>query len=134
MYQQLKKGETVQLEDGRVVNGHDFIGSPQKGRILAILGDTRFCPQSITLARGANVLVHEATFAAEDGTLAYDYFHSTAAQAAMIAKEANVQKLILTHISSRYQAEHTSLLLNDARGIFEHTEIAEDFKCISVLK
>lgn len=134
LYQQLKKGETVQLEDGRVVNGQDFIGSPQKGRILAILGDTRFCPQSITLAKGANVLVHESTFAAEDGGLARDYFHSTAAQAAMIAKEANVKKLILTHISSRYQSEHTNILLNDARGIFKNTEIAEDFKCISVLK
>jgi ribonuclease Z len=134
LYQRLKKGETVQLEDGRVVHGRDFIGSPQKGRIVTILGDTRFCPQSVSLAEDACVLVHESTFAAEDAVLAYDYFHSTAAQAATIAKEARVQKLVLTHISSRYQSEHTHLLLNDAKRIFKNTVIAEDFKQMDVLK
>jgi ribonuclease Z len=134
VYQQLKEGKTVQLQDGRVVNGVDFLGPPRKGRILAILGDTRFCPQSILLAKDANVLVHESTFAANDESLAYDYFHSTAAQAARVAKEANAQKLILTHISSRYQSEHTRILIDDARRIFENTEMAEDFKTVMVGK
>ncbi|MFC3882820.1 ribonuclease Z [Bacillus songklensis] len=134
VYQQLKEGKTVQLQDGRVVNGSDFLGPSQKGRILAILGDTRFCPQSIMLAKNANVLVHESTFAAGDDSLAYDYFHSTAAQAAQVAKDANAKKLVLTHISSRYQPEHTQTLMDDARRIFENTEIAEDFKTFVVGK
>ena len=96
----------VELENGAILNGKDFIGPPQKGRIITILGDTRFCEASRELAQDADVLVHEATFAAEDEQQAYDYFHSTSKQAASIALQANAKRLILTHISSRYQGIH----------------------------
>ena len=77
IFKRLKDGEAVELEDGTILNGNEFIGPPQKGRIITILGDTRYCEASRELAQDADVLVHEATFAAEDEQQAYDYFHST---------------------------------------------------------
>ncbi|MCD7033259.1 ribonuclease Z [Metabacillus sp. GX 13764] len=131
-YKQLKLGQTVQLEDGRTVNGKDYISDPIKGRIVAITGDTRRCPQIETLAMNADVLVHEATFGLKDIALGYEYYHSAAAEAAETASKAEVKKLILTHLSSRYQAEDISLLLAEAKAIFSNTEIAEDFMTVDV--
>jgi len=127
IYQQIKLGKMVQLEDGTVIDGRHFVGPPQKGRIVAILGDTRYCEASVELAAEADVLVHEATFAREDSALAHDYFHSTTAQAAEVAKRARAKKLILTHISSRYQGELSEKLLHEARELFPNTELAFDF-------
>ncbi|MED4590420.1 ribonuclease Z, partial [Priestia flexa] len=81
------------LEDGREINGAEFIGESKPGKIVTILGDTRMCENSTMLAENANVLVHEATFAEGDEKLAYDYYHSTAKQAAQVARQANVQQL-----------------------------------------
>ncbi|MEN1934658.1 ribonuclease Z [Paenibacillus sp. 102] len=128
IFKRLKDGETVELEDGRVLHGNDFIGPPQKGRIITILGDTRYCEASSQLAQDADVLVHEATFAAEDEGQAHDYFHSTTEQAARIALQANVKRLILTHISSRYQGDTYKDLLKEAQALFANTEIAMDLK------
>ncbi|EEL49405.1 MULTISPECIES: ribonuclease Z [Bacillus cereus group] len=128
IFKRLKDGETVELEDGRVLCGNDFIGPPQKGRIITILGDTRYCEASNQLAQDADVLVHEATFAAEDERQAHDYFHSTTEQAARIAVQANVKRLILTHISSRYQGDMYKELLKEAQALFANTEIAMDLK------
>ncbi|MEH6892183.1 ribonuclease Z [Bacillus sp. JJ864] len=128
LFKRLKDGETVELEDGRVLCGKDFIGPPQKGRIITILGDTRYCEASIQLAQDADVLVHEATFGAEDSQQAHDYYHSTTEQAANIALQANVKQMILTHISSRYQGEEWKILLEEAKQVFPNTEIAADLK------
>ncbi|MBO1579029.1 MULTISPECIES: ribonuclease Z [Bacillus] len=128
VFKRLKDGETVELDDGRVLHGNDFIGPPQKGRIITILGDTRYCEASRQLAQDADVLVHEATFAAEDEGQAHDYFHSTTEQAARIALQANVKRLILTHISSRYQGDTYKDLLKEAQSLFTNTEIAMDLK------
>lgn len=132
IYQQIKLGKTVELNDGTVIDGRDFVGPPQKGRIVTILGDTRYCEASIELAQEADVLVHEATFGAEDGELAYDYYHSTTVQAAEVAKRAGAKKLILTHISSRYQGAMCDELLDEARAIFPNVELARDFASFSV--
>lgn len=128
LFKRLKDGKTVELEDGRVLCGKDFIGPPQKGRIITILGDTRYCEASIQLAQDADVLVHEATFGAEDSQQAHDYYHSTTEQAANIAVQANVKQMILTHISSRYQGEAWKILLEEAQQVFPNTEIAADLK------
>lgn len=128
LFKRLKDGETVELEDGRVLCGKDFIGPPQKGRIITILGDTRYCEASIQLAQDADVLVHEATFGAEDSQQAHDYYHSTTEHAANIAVQANVKQMILTHISSRYQGEAWKILLEEAQQVFPNTEIAADLK------
>ncbi|MBD1378748.1 ribonuclease Z [Metabacillus arenae] len=132
IYQKIKKGEVVMLEDGRMINGHDFIGPSKKGRIVTILGDTRVCRQSLELASDADILVHEATFGLEDEALAFDYFHSTTSQAAAIANEANAKTLILTHISSRYQGELCQELIKEARDHFSESYLAYDFASFEV--
>ncbi|WP_100333439.1 ribonuclease Z [Bacillus alkalisoli] len=132
LLKQIKAGLTIQLEDGRMINGADFLGAPKKGRVITILGDTRFHSNSITLSENADVLIHEATFAGADELLASQYFHSTTKQAAEVAQVANVGLLILNHISSRYQAEHMEQLLSEAREIFPNTTIAEDFLSIEI--
>ncbi|WP_059171050.1 ribonuclease Z [Bacillus sp. FJAT-27445] len=132
IYRKIKAGEPVALEDGTVIDPADFLGPRQRGRIVTILGDTRFCANAIELARNADLLVHEATFAAGEEKMAHEYFHSTTAQAADVAIKANAKKLCLTHISSRYDRQASRELLKEAQGFFENTEIAEDFKEINI--
>ncbi|MED4855396.1 ribonuclease Z [Bacillus atrophaeus] len=133
IYQKIKQGEEVTLEDGRVINGRDFLDEPKKGRVVAFSGDTRVCSNVKELAEDADVLVHEATFAKGDDKLAHDYFHSTTEQAAKTAKEAGAKKLILTHISARYQGEASlQMLLTEAEDIFPNSMTAFDFLEIDV--
>lgn len=132
IYKKIKNGESVTLEDGRVINPLDFTGPKIHGRIVTILGDTRVCEASKELAKNANLLVHEATFSQGEEQLAHEYFHSTTTQAATIAKEAEVKKLCLTHISSRYDKIAWKTLEDEAKAIFPRTEIAEDFKEITI--
>ncbi|MEB6547580.1 ribonuclease Z [Heyndrickxia sporothermodurans] len=132
IYAKLKSGETVQLEDGRIINGNDYVGPDQKGKIITILGDTRYCENARNLAQNADVLVHEATFSAENEELAFDYFHSTTKQAATIASEANVRTLCLTHISSRYGKDDWPQLVKEAEKVFPNSLIAHDFMEIKI--
>lgn len=132
IYKKIKNGENVVLDNGRIIDAKMFVGSPIKGRIVTILGDTRFCDASFQLALNADVLIHEATFSQGEEQLAYEYFHSTTVQAAKIAKDANVKKLLLTHISSRYHRPDWKTLEKEAKRIFPKVEIAEDFKEISI--
>jgi ribonuclease Z len=128
IFRKIKNGETVVLEDGRVIEPDKFLGPSQKGRIVTILGDTRYCENSRWLAEDADFLVHEATFAKGEEQLAFDYFHSTTRQAAEIAKQASCKQLCLTHISSRYDRQAWLELVREAQEIFPQTDIAEDFK------
>lgn len=132
VYKRIKNGETVTLEDGRVIDGRQYIGPPQKGRVVAVLGDTRVCKNSVLLARDADLLIHEATFSHGAEELAYDYYHSTTVQAAGIAAKANVKRLCITHISSRYDRDAWDMLVKEARRVFPETIMAEDFKEVSV--
>lgn len=133
LYKKLKNGETIELPDGRILNGQDFLGAPKKGRIVAILGDTRYCQQSVELAKNADIVVHEATFAHEEETLAHNYYHSTTVEAAKVALEANAQNLWLTHISSRYQGdEDMQKLVSEARAVFPKSDVAYDFLSVPV--
>lgn len=127
LYKRIKKGEAVSLEDGTVIDSKEFIGPSIKGRIVTILGDTRFTNTAIHLAKDANVLVHEATFGGGEEKLAYEYYHSTTLQAATVAKEANANHLLLTHISSRYQKEDVNKLLEEAATVFKLVKVAHDF-------
>ncbi|MDQ0231882.1 ribonuclease Z [Metabacillus malikii] len=135
IYQKIKNGEQVMLDDGTYINGQDFLGPSQKGRIITILGDTRYTTSSVELAKNADLLIHEATFAAGDESLASDYYHSTTKQAATIAKLADVKKLLLTHISSRYQTEdEIKQLEREAKSVFFNSEIAADFIEVDIPK
>nr|WP_236784481.1 ribonuclease Z [Alteribacter salitolerans] len=122
---ELKSAREVTLPDGRTVNGKEFIGPPQKGKSVTILGDTRHTKNLFPLASDVDTLVHESTFAKSEEALAQAYFHSTASQAAALAKEAGVRQLILTHISPRYQDSH--ILAEEARALFPNTYVASDF-------
>ncbi len=132
IYKKIKNGEPVVLDDGSVIESSEFLGPAQKGRIVTILGDTRFCQNAVALAKAADLLIHEATFAKGEEKLAHDYFHSTTHQAAEIAKLAGCKALCLTHISSRYDRSAWTKLVNEAKEVFPHTDIAEDFKEIPI--
>lgn len=131
-YQLLKNGETIELEDGRRINGKEFLGPDKKGRVLAILGDSRPCENAVELAKEADLLIHEATLDKSLEKTAHEFFHSTTHQAALIAKKAQVKKLIITHISSRYERQEWVRLEQEAKEIFSNTIIAEDFKKVTI--
>ena len=99
---------------------------------MTILGDTRYCQQSIELAKDADVLVHESTFNKHEANMAKDYFHSTTHQAAEVAKKAGVQKLALTHISARYLAKEAIELEQEAKEVFPNTLLVKDFDQVLV--
>jgi ribonuclease Z len=131
-YRKIKNGEEVILNDGTVIDPAEFVGPPQKGRVVTILGDTRVCENAQLLAQNADLLVHEATFSADEAALAYEYFHSTTLQAAETALNAGVKKLCLTHISSRYDRNDWKELEVEARTVFSNTVVSEDFMEITV--
>jgi ribonuclease Z len=132
IYQQIKQNETTTLHDGRIISRKEFLGPDKLGRTLVILGDTRSTDKNKDFIKNADLLVHEATFDRDKEELAHDYFHSTTVQAASLAKEGNAKQLVLTHISSRYQHQETKILLEEARQVFENTEIAKDFYQVSI--
>lgn len=128
LYGKLKKGEDITLEDGVVIRSADVVNEPKRGRIVTILGDTRPCKGSLPLAQNADLIVHEATFAHDLADMAYQYHHSTARQAAELAREAEGRELLLTHFSSRYTSQEELVpLLNEAKAIFPNTLLAEEF-------
>ncbi|MFB7638586.1 ribonuclease Z [Peribacillus butanolivorans] len=132
LFKALKNGEMVRLDDGRVLNGKDYLGDPQKGRIITVLGDTRVCSNALILAESADFLVHEATFSADETEMASAYFHSTTVQAAETAMKAGAKQLILTHISSRYTLEDSERLKEESKAIFANTIMAEDLMAIKI--
>lgn len=132
IYKRIKNGELVELEDGRLINGKEFIGESREGRIVTILGDTRYHPNSIKLAQEADVVVHESTFSADEAKMARNYYHSTSAQAATVAKKANAKQLLMTHISARYLGKAVYDLEREAKNIFLNTKVVKDFDIIEI--
>lgn len=129
-YGRLKRGERVMLPDGRVFEGADFCGPTEKGRSVVYCTDTIYCESAVSLARKADILIHEATFGSENEELARRSMHSTAGMAARVAREAEVRRLFITHISPRYVHGAPVVaddLLREARAIFPDTELARDF-------
>ena len=131
LWGQLHKGQTVQLPDGRTIGPADLVGAPRAGRNLVYSGDTRPNLALIEASRGADLLVHEATFGGDEMERAKETGHSTAAEAARVALEAGVRRLVLTHISSRYSREAAELLA-EARAVFPETIIARDGMTVEV--
>ncbi len=130
LYGQLKRGETVTLPDGRQFSGADFCGPTQVGRKIAYCTDTIYCEGAVALAKDADALIHEATFAHQDAQLAYERLHSTSTMAAQVALAAEVKTLIMTHFSPRYAPGNEIVLddlLQEARAIFPETQMAYDF-------
>ena len=131
LWGKVHKGEPITLEDGRVIEPHVLVGPTRAGRTLVVTGDTRPTDATIDAARGADLLVHEATFAEEEAARAVETGHSTAREAATVAAKAGVKKLVLTHLSARYTRD-TSDLEREARAVFPDTVIARDGMEIAV--
>jgi ribonuclease Z len=125
LWGRIHKGESIALPDGRTVNPSELVGEARPGRKVVISGDTRPCAPLRDAARSADLLVHEATFSHEDLFRAKETGHSTAREAAELAVEAGVKRLMLTHISPRYSREAPELVA-EARAFFPATEIARD--------
>ncbi len=124
LYSRLAKGESVVFK-GKIVTPEMVTSGIIKGRKLVYTGDTKPTNRIVEVARDADVLIHDSSFTSDLIEWAEFTKHSTAKQAAEIAKKANVKKLILTHISARYK--DTTPLLNEAKKIFDNVVVAEDF-------
>lgn len=124
LYGRLQRGEAVEV-DGRVIQPDEVLGPARPGRRIVFTGDTRPCRETVEIAAGADLLVHEATFSMEEAARARKTSHSTAAEAAEVARNAGVDRLVLTHISSRY-ATNARVLEREARKTFPATTAAYD--------
>ena len=125
----LQGGEPVTLPDGRVITPDAVLGPPRPGRKVVLTGDTAPSPGVVQAAHNADLLVHEATFAAEEKERARETLHATASEAAEVARLAEVRLLALTHVSTRYFGPE---LAREAREIFPDTVVPRDFDLIEV--
>ena len=130
VYAELKAGRSITLDDGRVINGSSLCGPERPGCSVVYCTDTVFCETAVELARGADLLIHESTFAHGEAEMAYQRQHSTSTMAAQTALEAGVRQLALTHLSPRYMPGNPMTpddLLAEAQAIFPNTLVAKDF-------
>ncbi len=125
LWGKLQHGEAVRLDDGREVTPETIVGPPRPGRKFVYTGDTRPCETTVIAARGADLLVHEATFSEEEKDRARETAHATAKEAAEVAKAAGARRLALTHLSARYSRD-SQVLLDEARAVFRETVVAKD--------
>jgi ribonuclease Z len=127
LFKHLKAGKKVVLDNGTEINGADYLGPSQKGKVIAVGGDTRKTENQNCLARDADILIHEATFLQKDEQLAYEHYHSTVGNVAELAKRNGVKALFLNHISSRY-SHGICELLGEAKSVFPNTFIPDDLQ------
>ncbi len=130
LFGKLQHGQTIEIE-GRKIQPHQVMGPARPGRKIVYTGDTRPCRSVEQASRGADLLIHDCALANDMADWAKETKHSTAAEAALIAKNADVGTLVLTHISSRY-SEDTHQLLREAKSIFERTIVAEDLMSLEI--
>lgn len=122
----IKLGEDFITDEGETILNETFTLPPTPTLKFAFCSDTAYSESIIPIIRDADLLYHEATFAESELVRARQTMHSTARQAAEIAKKANVKKLILGHFSARYISKN--ILLKEAKEVFENTELADDMK------
>ena len=129
LYSKLQHGEDITYQ-GKLIRASHIVGPARRGRKIGISGDTRPTDKLARFFRECDVLVFESTYSHDKLEKAIENGHSTAAEAAMIAKESKVNKLILTHFSARY--DDTSQLVNEAQLIHDNVEAAEDLKVFKI--
>ncbi len=130
LYGRLQAGESVTLQDGRIIEPRQVLGPARRGRKIVYATDTRPCDQVASLALEADVLIHDGMFGDDLRSQARQKHHSTVVQAARIARRAKVGSLVLTHISSRYMQDGP--LAAEARKIYPDSRIARDLMEINV--
>jgi len=126
----LKRGEDIVLEEGRNLTSAESTEAPPAPRSFAYCSDTAYDESLVPLLKGVNLLYHESTFIDQEAKRAKETFHSTASQAATIAKLSEVGRLILGHYSSRYDSE--DLFLSEARVIFDNTLLGQEGRTYEV--
>jgi ribonuclease Z len=125
LYRRLQHGEDV-FVDGKLIKSNQVVGPKRKGRKIGISGDTRPSIELKDFFDSCDILIFESTYNHDYQTKAMETFHSTSTEAALLAKESNCSKLILTHFSSRY--DDLNILLEEARSIHSNVDLAEDMK------
>jgi ribonuclease Z len=125
LWGRIHRGLPVTLDDGRTIDPGQLVGPARSGRRVVITGDTRPCDATIAAATAADLLVHEATFGEEDAERAAQTGHSTAREAAGVAKAAGVRRLVLTHFSARYSRD-ASELEKEAKTVFDPVVVGKD--------
>ena len=125
-YRRLKLGESITLPDGRTILSETVVGPAQRGGTFAYVTDSRPATSGVQLARNADLVYHEATFVEEDIHRAVKTHHSTAGEAANIARKAGAKQLIIGHFSARYDGSEA--LLQEARQVFKNTDAAQELK------
>ena len=129
-YNNIKAGKDVVLSTGEIISNSELTLPPKKPLSYAFCSDTIYKPDIIPIIENADLLYHEATFLADREDLAKKTKHSTSKQAAQIAKDANINQLVLGHYSGRYK--DTSLFKQEAEEIFKNTDLAEPGKVFSI--
>lgn len=125
LYQRLQQGEDV-FVNGKLIKSNQVVGPKRKGRKIGISGDTRPSAELKDFFNSCDILIFESTYNHDYQNKAIETFHSTSTEAALLAKESNCSKLILTHFSSRY--DDPNILLKEARTIHSNVDLAEDMK------
>lgn len=125
----LQQGKDITI-DGKKIKAKDLTYL-EKGRKITIILDTEFNQNAINLAKDSDILITESSFTEKEIDQAREYKHLTAKQAATIAKKAKAKKLILTHISQRYNA-NPKVVLDEAKKVFKNTKVANDFDSIQI--
>jgi len=125
LFGELQHGRAVTTPDGRRIEPAQVVDGARRGRKVVLTGDTRPCAATVAMAAGADLLVHDSTFGDAEVERAAETLHSTARQAARVAREAGVGRLVLTHLSTRYDRD-TATLLQQAREEFAAVEVASD--------
>jgi ribonuclease Z len=125
LYRRLQNGEDVVVH-GKLIKSNQIVGPKRKGRKIGISGDTRPSSKLRNFFDSCDILIFESTYIHEYQRKAIETFHSTSTEAALLAKESNCNKLILTHFSSRYN--DPTILLDEARTIHNNVDLAEDMK------
>jgi ribonuclease Z len=132
LFARLQSGHSIIVDDTEI-KPEQVLGPPRPGRKIVYTGDTRPCESVIEASKDADLLIHDSTLSVETQEYAIDYMHSTALEAAEVAKQAEVRKLILTHLSARYSdLEGARKLKEEARQVFENTDVASDLMTIEV--
>ncbi len=126
----IKNGMDWTAADGTVVANSRLVTPPDPVRSYAYCSDTAYMPQLHKRLLGVSLLYHESTYGKDNAANARKYFHSTAADAARVARDAGVGRLLLGHYSARYEDE--TVLLNEAKAVFPDTELADEMKIIDV--
>lgn len=129
LYGRLQRGNDIE-HNGRTIRAADVVGPARQGRKIGISGDTRPTDKLIRFFSGCDLLVFESTYSHDKHAKALETLHSTAAEAATLAKEAGAKKLFLTHFSARY--DETSALVKEASAIHGNVQAAEDMKAVDV--